>query len=57
MKGKPDGLSRGSGEEKSRMGAHSFAEGHLLDLKNDDIEQEEDTEHVELEGIDVATRE
>ena len=27
----------------------------MLDLENDDVGEEEDTENVELEGIDVAT--
>ena len=53
--GKPDGLSRHSGEEKSGMDAHFFDKGQLLDLENDDVGEEEDTEDVELEGIDVAT--
>ena len=52
--GKPDGLSRCSGEEKSGMDAHFFDEGQLLDLENDDVGEEEDAEDVELEGIDVA---
>ena len=53
--GKPDGLSRRSGEEKSGMDAHFCDEGQLLDLENDDDGEEEDAEDVELEGIDVAT--
>ena len=53
--GKPDGLSRRSGEEKSGMDAHLFNKGQLLDLKNDDSGEEENAEDVELEGIDVAT--
>ena len=53
--GKPDGLSRRSGEEKSAMDAHFFNEGQLLELENDDIGEAEDAEDVELEGIDVAT--
>ena len=53
--GKPDGLSRRSGEEKSGMDAHLFDEGQLRDLENDDVGEEEDAEDVELEGIDVAT--
>ena len=52
--GKPDGQSRCSEKEKSGMGAHLFNEGQLLDLENDDIGEEEDTEDVELEGIDMA---
>ena len=53
--GKPDGLSRRSGEEKSGMDAHFLDEGQLLDLENDDVGEEEDMEDVELQGIDVAT--
>ena len=37
------------------MDAHFFDEGQLMDLENDDAGEEEDTEDVELEGIDVAT--
>ena len=40
--GKPDGLSRRSGEEKSGMNTHLFDEGQLLDLENDDVGEEED---------------
>ena len=53
--GKPDGLSRGSGEEKSGMDVHFFDEGQLLDLEYDNVGEEDDVEDVELEGIDVAT--
>ena len=53
--GKPDGLSRRLGEEKSGMNAHFFDEGELMDLKNNNVGEEEDAEDVELEGIDVAT--
>ena len=52
---KPDGLSRHSGEEKSRMDTDFFNERQLLDLENDDFGEEEDAEDVELEGIDVVT--
>ena len=52
--GKPDGLSRCSGEEKSGIEVQFFNEGQLLDLEKDNNEQEEDAEDVELEGIDVA---
>ena len=52
--GKPDGLSRRSGEEKSGMDAYFFDEGQLLDLENDDVGEEEDAEDVELAGSDVA---
>ena len=53
--GKPDGLSRHSGKEKSGMDANCFNEGQLLDLENNDLGEEQDTEDVELEGSDVAT--
>ena len=39
------------------MDLHFFDEGQLLDLDNDDIVQEDYMEDVELEGINVATRE
>ena len=54
-KGKPDGLSRRSGEQKSAMDTHFFNKGQLLDLEKDDIGKEKDAENMELEGIDVAT--
>ena len=53
--GKPDGLSRHAGEEKSGMDTHFFDEGQFLDLENDDAVEEEDAEDEELEGMDVAT--
>ena len=53
--GKPNGLTRRSGEEKSEIDAHLFDEGQLLDLENDNVGEEEDTEDVELQGIDVTT--
>ena len=53
--GKPDGLSRRSGEEKSGMDAHFCDIAQLLDLENDDIGEEKDVEDMELEGIYVAT--
>ena len=53
--GKPDGLSRLSGEEKSGMNAHFFNKAHLLAPENDHVAEEEDAEDVELEGIDAAT--
>ena len=37
------------------MDIHFFDEGQLLDLKIDDLGEEEDAEDLELEGIDVAT--
>ena len=53
--GKPVGLSRHSGEEKSGMDAHFFDEGELLDLENDGVGEGEDAEDVVFDGIDVAT--
>ena len=55
--GKPDGLSRGSEEEKSGINAHFFDKKHLLDLKNDHIAEEADLEDMEIARIDVATLE
>ena len=55
MMGKPDGLSRRSGQEKFGMDPHFFDEGQLLDLDNDDVEEEEDAEDVEFQEIEVAT--
>ena len=52
--GKPDGLSRRSGEEKSRLDAHFFDARQLLYLEINNIGEEEDAENLELEGIDVA---
>ena len=49
--GKPDGISRHLGVAKSGMYAHFFDEGQLLELENDDVVEEEDTEDVELEGL------
>ena len=53
--GKPDGLSRRSGEQKSGIDAHIFNEEQLLNIDNDDVEEAEDAEDVEVEEIDVAT--
>ena len=53
--GKPNGLSRRAEKEKSEIAAHFFNEGQLLDLKNDDVMEQEDAEDMELEGIDVVT--
>ena len=53
--GKPDGLSRRSGQEKSGIDTHFFDEEQLLDLENDNVGEKEDAEHVELQGIDVIT--
>ena len=55
--GKPHGLSRRLGEEKSGMDSHFFDEGQLLDLEHDDVGEEEDVEDVELQEIDAATLE
>src|SRR5437879_1245690 len=52
--GKPDGLSRCSGEEKSGMEGQYFEEQQLLDLEEDNDGEEEEAENMELEGIDVA---
>ena len=52
---KPNGLTRRLVEEKYEMDTDFFDEGQLLDLKNDNVGKEEDTEDVELEGIDVTT--
>ena len=51
--GKPDALSRHSGEEKSGMDAHLFHEGQLMDLDNDHIGKDMDMEDVELDRINV----
>ena len=55
--GKPDGPFRRSKEEKSGMDGYFFDEGELLDFENGNVREEEDTEDVKLEGIDVATLE
>ena len=52
--GKPDGLSRPSGEEKSGMDVKFFEEGQLLDLGKDENDDECNAEDIELEGIDVS---
>ena len=52
--GKPDGLSRHSGEGTSDIDAHHFNEEQLLDVENHNIGKEEDMEDMELESIDVA---
>ena len=52
--GKPEGLSRRSQKEKSRMHVDFLDKGQLLGLANDDVGEGEDAEVVELEGIDVA---
>ena len=53
--GKPDGLSKCSGEEKSGMNIHLFDEGQRLDLKNDNVREEQNAEDIKLEEINVAT--
>ena len=50
--GKPDGLSRRSGQEKSGMDGNLFEEGHLLDLVEDENDNEGNAEDIKLE-IDV----
>ena len=52
--GKPDGLSRPSGEEKSGMDVKYFEEGQLLDLGEDENDNEGNADDIELEGIDVS---
>ena len=52
--GKPDGLSRRSGEEKSGMEAQFLEERQLLDLEEDNDGEEQNAKDMELEGIDVA---
>ena len=52
--GKPDGLSRRSGQEKSGMNAKFFEEGQLLDLGEDEHDNEGNADDIELEGIDVS---
>ena len=55
--GKPHGLFRFSGEEKSRIDGTLFKEEQLMDLENDNVEEEKDTEDIELEGIYAAIQE
>ena len=52
--GKPDGLSRRSGEAKSGMSAKFFEAGQLLDLGQDENENESNADDIELEEIDVS---
>ena len=52
--GKLDDLSRHSMVEKSTMHIHFFDKEQVMDIKNDDLTEEEDTQDVELEGIDMA---
>ena len=53
--GKPDGLSRHSGEEKSGMDTHFLDKRQLPDLENDNAGEDENAEDLQLQGIDVAT--
>ena len=52
--GKPDGLSRRSGEQKSGMDPKFYEEGQLLDLVEDENDNEGNADDMELEGIDVS---
>ena len=52
--GKPDGLSRCSGDEKSAMDANFFEEGQLLDLGEDENTNAYNADDVELERRDVS---
>ena len=49
--GKPDGLFRRSGEEKSGMDAKFFKEGQVLDLGEDENDNEGNADDIELEEI------
>ena len=42
---------------KSGIDPHCFDKGQLLDLENDDIGEEEDSEDVELAAIDIGRAE
>ena len=53
--GKPGGLSRRLGEEKSGIETDFCNEGQLSDLKNDNVGEKDYVEDVGLEDIDVAT--
>ena len=52
--GKPDVLSRRSGEENSGMDAKFFEESQLLDLEEHDNDNEGNADDIELEGIHVS---
>ena len=54
--GKPDGISRDSGEEKSAMHARFFKEGQLLNLGKDKNNNEGNAEDIEVEGTDITKR-
>ena len=49
--GRPDGLSRRSGEEKSGMHAKIFHEAQLLDLEEDENNNEGKAEDIKLEEM------
>ena len=53
--GKLDGLSRHSRKNISELAAYFFDKEQLLDLENKKVREEEDTEDMELEGINMAT--
>ena len=53
--GKPNGLSRRLGKEKSGMDTYFCDEGQVMDLENDNIEEKENIENVELKVIDMVT--
>ena len=52
--GKPAGLSSGCGKERSTIDTYCFNEGQLIDLENNNVRKQEDTEDVQLEGIGVT---
>ena len=52
--GKPDGLSRRSGEDKLGMEGKFFEEAHLLHLGEDENINEGNGEDIEVEGIDFS---
>ena len=52
--GKPDGISRRSGEETSGMHAKFFEKGQLLNLGEDENDNEGNAGDLELEGIELS---
>ena len=52
--GKPDGLSRRSGAEKSGMDAKFYEEGQLLDFGEHENHNEGNADDIELEVIDLS---
>ena len=54
--GKPDGPSILSKKEKYAIDAQTLHEEQLLDLENDKIKEEEDIAVVELEEINVVSK-